>query len=712
MLPGALSPILGILFVVLGVLAVWLMFDASRSAPQSPRTTRMIQAHRIAGYLFVALFCLMTWFMILKVKGRTDDLPPPSLLHVLIATVLAPLLFVKLLVARYYKKHTAILAPLGLTIFVLAFVLIATAVGPYILRTTIVKDISLQAIDMGSTKIDIQASEELMQRRCSRCHTLDRVIGARKDARGWLATVDRMRTLPASGISERDEKVILSYLLSENSIDSSSTQGQVAVGKALVDSHCGRCHALDRTYKSTKTASEWSSTVTRMVQYARGVEGFFKPGEAEQIVQFLSATQTPEGAQSAAAMAAETAAVDKGTGASGNARIGAPPLSNIPTIGVLVFVFGVFGLLLLRPHKAALPAITAPVAAPSVKDARPSPARSFAKSVILELVRTERQTHDCTSLRFRIPEGRRIDFRPGQFLTFDWLLSGQKVSRSFSISSAPTQRGFVEITVKKNPKGLVSRFLNERAAPGLTVEARGPFGRFHLDENTQTRIVLIAAGSGITPMISMLRYIDDLSLHTETTLFYSVRTRADIIFASELETLEERLFNLQSVVALTQPDDGWHGPTGRISSELITKHLNDPADRAFFLCGPQPFMEHVRGILLALGVPAEKILEEKFDGGKTKAPPGLDLEAPSGQVEFVRSGKTARLSAGQTLLEAAEAIGVDIPYGCRQGQCGTCTTRLLDGEVDAPAGLDPGLKARGCVLACVTRARGDVRLDA
>src|SRR5258708_39604607 len=105
MLPGASSPILGILFVVIGVLAVWLMFDASRSAPQSPRATRMIQAHRIAGYLFVALFCLMTWFMILKIKGRTDDLPLPSMLHVLIATVLAPLLFIKVLVARYYRSE-------------------------------------------------------------------------------------------------------------------------------------------------------------------------------------------------------------------------------------------------------------------------------------------------------------------------------------------------------------------------------------------------------------------------------------------------------------------------------------------------------------------------------------------------------------------------------------------------------------------------------
>jgi len=449
-----------------------------------------------------------------------------------------------------------------------------------------------------------------------------------------------------------------------------------------------------------------------MVQYARGVEGFFKPGEAEQIVRFLSATQGPEGAQSAAATAAETTAVDKGTSASHTARGGEPSLSNVPTIGVLVLVFGVFGLLLLRPHKPPLPASTAPVADPAVKDAHLSAPRSFAKTVILELVRIERQTHDCTSLRFRIPEGRGIDFRPGQFLTFDWLLNGQKLSRSFSISSAPTQRGFVEITVKKNPQGLVSRFLNERAAPGLMVEARGPFGRFHLDENTQTRIVLFAAGSGITPMISMLRYIDDLSLHTETTLFYSVRTRADIIFASELEALEERLLNLQCIVALTQPDDGWHGPSGRISRELITKHLNDAADRTFFLCGPQPFMEHVRGILLALGVPAEKIVEEKFDGGKSKAPAGMDLEVYSGQVEFVRSGKTARLSPGQTLLEAAEANGIDLPYGCRQGQCGTCTTRLLEGEVEANDGQDQGLKARGYVLACVTRARGDVRLDA
>jgi len=256
MLPTPLSALIGVLFVLLAVGAVWLMFDGSTSAPQSDRARRMFRAHRVAGYLFIALFCIMTWFMILKIKDRPDELPAPSMLHALIAVVMAPLLFIKVLVARYYRNHTSILVPLGLTIFVLAFVLVTTTAGPYFLRTATVKNISLQAIDMGIAKIDLQASEALMQRRCSRCHNLDRVVGAKKDARAWLATVDRMRGLPGSGISESDEKIILSYLLSEDSINSSSAQGELVIGKALVDSHCNRCHALDRTYQTVQTASE------------------------------------------------------------------------------------------------------------------------------------------------------------------------------------------------------------------------------------------------------------------------------------------------------------------------------------------------------------------------------------------------------------------------------------------------------------------------
>ena len=696
MLPTPLSALIGVLFVLLAVGAVWLMFDGSRSAPQSDRAQRMIGAHRVAGYLFIALFCIMMWFMILKIKDRPDELPAPSMFHALIAVVMAPLLFIKVLVARYYRKHTSILVPLGLTIFVLAFVLVATTAGPYFLRTATVKNISLQAIDMGVAKIDLQASEALMQRRCSRCHSLDRVVGAKKDARGWLATVDRMRGLPGSGISESDEKIILSYLLSEDSINSSSPQGELVIGKALVDSHCNRCHALDRTYQTVKTASEWNSTVTRMVNYAKGAEGFFKPGEADGIVRFLSATQTAE-ARSSPPIASDAA--DR-SAAQTAAKV-ALSSANLPTIGVLVAVCGVFGLMLLRPNRPSV--ATARTVAPA------SPTPPVSKTLLLQLVRTERQTQDCISLRFRVGEGGMLQAKPGQFLTFDWLLNGERLRRSFSISSSPLQVKLIEITVKKNPKGCVSHFLNERAAVGLTVEARGPFGRFHFDETIHKRIVLLAGGSGITPMMSMLRYIDDLALDTEVTLFYSVRTREDIIFGSELETLEERLAKLQRVVVLTRPDDGWGGEKGRLSRELILKHLGDFSDRTFFLCGPQPFMEHVKGLLLAAAVPAEKILEERFDGCKTGIAPGVHSEASLGIVEFSKSGKTTKLLPGQSLLEAAEANGVTIPYGCRQGQCGTCATRLLEGEVDSTGGLDPG---EGYVLACVTRPRGNVRLDA
>src|SRR5260370_2696924 len=126
MLPTPLSALIGVLFVLLAVGAVWLMFDGSTSAPQSDRARRMFRAHRVAGYLFIALFCIMTWFMILKIKDRPDDLPAASLLHALIAVVMAPLLFIKVLVARYYRNHTPILVPLCLTIFVLAFLLVTT----------------------------------------------------------------------------------------------------------------------------------------------------------------------------------------------------------------------------------------------------------------------------------------------------------------------------------------------------------------------------------------------------------------------------------------------------------------------------------------------------------------------------------------------------------------------------------------------------------
>ena len=292
-------------------------------------------------------------------------------------------------------------------------------------------------------------------------------------------------------------------------------------------------------------------------------------------------------------------------------------------------------------------------------------------------------------------------------------MDGQKLSRSYSISSSPTQTGFVEIAVKKQPEGRVSSFLNERAAIGLTVETRGPLGRFCFQENEHKKIALFAGGSGITPLISILRYIDDLCLDTKATLFYSVRTKRDIIFEGELERLKMRLPNFRLVVILTKPDADWSGPVGHLRREIISSCLDDVSSHTFFLCGPDGYMSHATDLLRSLGADPERILQERFGGKKDEPSVSADAQ-PQGLAEFEQSNTIVAFFEGQSLLDVAEKYGINIPFSCRQGQCGTCATRLLSGEVqmDHEDGLDPALKAKGYVLTCVARAKGDVRLDA
>ena len=244
------------------------------------------------------------------------------------------------------------------------------------------------------------------------------------------------------------------------------------------------------------------------------------------------------------------------------------------------------------------------------------------KSVVLELIRIQRETHNCATFRFRPGQSDLLQPRPGQFMTFTWLLNGRKINRSFTISSSPTQRGYIEITVKKNPEGLVSAFLNDQAQIGLTVEAHGPSGKFYFDENQHKRIVLIAAGSGITPMMAILRYIDDLSLDIETTLFYSVRTREDIIFDQELRNLEHRLPRFRPIIVQTRASDDTQQSARHLTADIITENLTKPDDQTYFLCGPASFIDSIKVMLAKLGIAPQQILQESF-GGITR--PALTL---------------------------------------------------------------------------------------
>jgi ferredoxin-NADP reductase len=553
-----------------------------------------------------------------------------------------------------------------------------------------------------------------MEKRCSKCHNLDRIVGAHKDAPGWLATVNRMKALPDSGISEEDARIIVSYLASQMGQKGSLAAASLEVARAVVDQRCGRCHSLDRVYKTAETPEEWRATVYRMVAFAEGSGNAFQPGEDEQIIGYLSATQTPYAvnqrkAQVAAASSAGRSMVSARARATPD-QSGSPNRFGARTTGFVAFVLvSMLVLVVRRPSRAPFAG-----AVRAHAGALPAAISSPRDPLILRLASVTRQTSNAKTLRFIVTDGRRLNARPGQFLTFSFLFDGKKFIRSYSICSSAARSGYVEITPKRVDQGCVSVFLNDRASVGMTVEANGPFGQFCLDESKHHNIVMLAAGSGITPMMAMLRYIDDLRLETTATLLYCVRTNKDIIFESELAQLRSRLKTFEYHVLLSQPHAEWSGARGHVSREFIENTVGDIELRHFFLCGPPPFMEVSRAVLIGLGVKPERIMQESFGGFAPRNTQPVPAAETGVVIEFVRSGETCAVRGGQTLLEAAEEHGVGIPSSCRQGQCGTCKTKLLAGTVqmDTEDGLDPDSKAQGFVLTCVGHADGDVRLDA
>jgi ferredoxin-NADP reductase len=487
----------------------------------------------------------------------------------------------------------------------------------------------------------------------------------------------------------------------------------MAVARALIDQRCSRCHSLDRIYRAVETPAQWREIVTRMVGYASGSTGALLPGEDQQIVEYLSAVQTPEAVAQRKALAEAAATTGQSLIAQNTPDLPAPPPAPSgyggKTMGFVSLVCLAGVALAIRRPRTTIPANPAPPENAPVAVMEHEPARLF----ILQLVQITQQTSDSTTLRFAVKGERKLDARPGQFLSFSFLFDGRKETRCYSICSSPARSGYIEITPKRVASGCVSLYLNDRLSIGMTVEATGPFGQFFLTPEDK-KVVLLAAGSGITPMMAMLRYIDDLCLDTQATLIYCVRTRDDIMFRQELEYLSERLKNFRYDVLLSQPDPNWAGGRGHISREVISKNVSDFESPAFFLCGPPPFMEAAKRLLTDLGVTTERIRQEAFGGARAE-PRSHKPRTPETRftVEFASSGKTASVCEDQSLLEAAASVGVAIPSSCRQGQCGTCKLRLISGEVrmTSEIGLDPESKTSGFVLTCVGHASGNVKLD-
>jgi ferredoxin-NADP reductase len=342
----------------------------------------------------------------------------------------------------------------------------------------------------------------------------------------------------------------------------------------------------------------------------------------------------------------------------------------------------------------------------------------------LRVARIFRETPDVKTFRLMNPLGGVLPFTylPGQFLTVTVLADGKPVKRGYTIASSPTQHDYAELTVKHAAGGVVSGYLNDRVKEGDLVDCSGPTGAFVFTGRECDCVLLIGGGVGITPLMSVTRYLTDRAWPGEIYLIYGVHAPDDIIFRDELEHLARRHPNLRLTVTVSHPEGtDWKGETGRISKELIARVVPDVASRYVHICGPVTQMEAVRAALRDLGVPAERVKTEAFGPAlgrpepvapPTPAQPAGAPAAPT--CSFARSHKAAPLPAGTTVLDAADGAGVEIDNSCRVGTCGVCRVKLLSGAVTMAVedGLEPGDKEKNVILACQAKATADVTVEA
>jgi len=258
------------------------------------------------------------------------------------------------------------------------------------------------------------------------------------------------------------------------------------------------------------------------------------------------------------------------------------------------------------------------------------------------------ETHDVKTFRFVGEAPMLFSYKPGQFATFILPIDGKTVQRSYSMSSSPSRPHVMEITVKRVSGGLVSNWLCDNVKLGDRLNIRGPSGKFTCFEYPSSKMLFIGAGSGITPVMSMSRWIADTAADVDVKLLACFRTPNEIIFRKELDLLSARHRSFQVGVTVTagwQGTESWTGFTGRISPQMIQMLAPDFIDRHLFMCGPEPFMDSVREVMHGLGFNMSNFHVESFGSARTalgagNAAESLKLSGTLHKVFFSKTGVT------------------------------------------------------------------------
>lgn len=338
------------------------------------------------------------------------------------------------------------------------------------------------------------------------------------------------------------------------------------------------------------------------------------------------------------------------------------------------------------------------------------PINSIYKKLFVTAITQETSDVKTYTLKSEVP----ITYAPGQFLTFVFVRSGIEERRSYSISSAPVLNEPLAVTVKRIPNGEYSRKLIDTLKVGDELITIGASGFFTLpaDLSEIKQFVFLAAGSGITPVISLIKTILHVYPDKKVLLIYSNRTQADTIFFSTLQRLAadhadrfeiEFLFSSSHDLAHARLSNFW------LEKILVKRGVKELDTTLFYMCGPFDYMLMVNITLLSYGVPATNIKKEHFSNFKVppkEEPPDRDLHTVTLIIGKTRHQFETRYPV--SILQKAKQAGLDLPFSCEAGRCGTCVARCLEGRVwmsNNEVLLDEELE-KGLILTCTGYAAG------
>lgn len=345
----------------------------------------------------------------------------------------------------------------------------------------------------------------------------------------------------------------------------------------------------------------------------------------------------------------------------------------------------------------------------------PQASRTFHK---LRIASATPETEEALTLTFNIqPELLpTFAFHPGQYLTLRTTVQGEELRRSYSICSGPGQP--LRIAIKRVEDGRFSTWAHEALIPGHEIDVLPPAGRFILPPATTPRSILaIAAGSGITPILAILKSVLHAEPASQAALLYGSRTTASILFRDELEALKDKhLDRLSLLHVLSREQQDIPTTSGRLDGPKLAAILPSlypgPLPDLAFLCGPGPLIQTATAALMAAGLPPSRILTERFSvEGEPQRKSTRRLAATPRATAVAHA--TARIIAdgvstlvpvaeNEPILDAALRAGLDLPYSCRAGMCSTCRARVIEGAVtmDVNYGLEPWETTQGYVLTC------------